>query len=560
MRAVDRGFAEVRDTLGSGLSQLGRTIESGFQQLTADFSWGLSELMWRADQQNQSLAEIRDLLTRPLDVQSKELRSRAVRSYDNGWMDEALDDFQEAIKKSRVDYVVAHYLGNIYLRRKNYEAAADWFGKSARWSRPEEPRHAAVALMHQALALLLSRAGSEAGDSRDAIACLDDALNLDPANIEVRFQRAQLRARAGSADLAVTDLEEAIDHDGRYLARALMEPDFQQIGDQIAVLVYWLTKSYSKTIERHLRLFTSFLRQFDEGIAIDNHVTENDDSEAFAQAVSLAASLYAAEDFHSVKEAQDLLLALPYPETRQRITGTYGATVEQVGREKAAVSLTRLYSLERLAQDRHEQRQAVVDEVCDYLRKPFAPLDSRGGSQTGAPTGHDSSPELQWRQAAQRLLARHLRAPNSRTANNGRKKAPETYWPGIRIELANATLVDADFSQCHFQNVNFHGAVFHGDAWFAGSSFGEEGMFAGARFKGDAIFGGQRFGNVIFEGRAIFDDVSIAGDAWFGGARFCGGSSFGHVTFGGLAAFVGATFRQSAKLRRRSLRKERRVR
>jgi tetratricopeptide (TPR) repeat protein len=320
--ALDRGFAGIRDTLGGGLYQLNRTIETGFQRLSAEFSWGLSELLWRADQQNAALAEIRDLLTRPLDVQSKELRARAIRSYDNGWMDEAVADFLDAMQKSRVDYVVAHYLGNIYLRREDYETAADWFRKSARWSRPEEPRHAAVALMHQALAMSLWGRGEEADYSRDAIACLDDALDLDPTNNEIRFQRAQLRARTGNADLAVADLEEVIDHDGRYLVRVLMESDFQGMGDQVADLVYWLTKSYAKIIERLLRQFTPFLRQFDEGIRVENLDTVinpysgNDDAETFAEAVNLAASLYSAGDFHSVQQAQNLLLALQFPERK----------------------------------------------------------------------------------------------------------------------------------------------------------------------------------------------------------------------------------------------------
>jgi hypothetical protein len=147
-------------------------------------------------------------------------------------------------------------------------------------------------------------------------------LELDPRNSEARFQRAQFHARAGEVASAATDLEEAIDHDGRYLVRALVEPDFQTMGDQIADLVYWLTKSYSKTIERQLSQFTPFLRQFEEGIRIDaldtviNPYSGNDDAEALAQAVSLAASLYSAGDFHSVQQAQDLLLALQYPERR----------------------------------------------------------------------------------------------------------------------------------------------------------------------------------------------------------------------------------------------------
>ena len=318
-RTLSRGLAELSYTVGSGLQQLNRTMEAGFGRLSAEFNWGLSELLWRADQQNETVAEIRDVLTRPLDTQSRELRARAIRSYDNGWMDEALADFLDAMEKSRVDYVVAHYLGNIYLRREDYQAAAEWFRKSARWSRPEEPRHAAVALMHQALACSL-RAEDDAANCREAITCLDEALNLDPTNIEALFQRAQFQARIGDSDQAISALEDVLDRDGRYLVRILMERDFQDMGRQVADLIYWLTKSYSKTIERQLRQLAPFLRQVDEGISIDdtdtvlNPYEGNEDVDTFVQAVALASSLYAAGDFHSVQQAQTLLLTLPDPE------------------------------------------------------------------------------------------------------------------------------------------------------------------------------------------------------------------------------------------------------
>jgi len=321
-KTLGRGFADLSLALGSGLRELSRTMEAGFQQMSAEFSWGLSELLWRADQQNETVAEIRDVLTRPLDTASKELRIRAIRSYDNGWMDEALADFLDAMGKSRVDYVIAHYLGNIYLRREDYDAAADWFMKSARWSRPDEPRHAAVALMHQALACALRRTGEDSDNCREAIACLDEALNLDPTNIEALFQRAQFLARIGDSDQAVIALEDVVDHDGRYLVRILIERDFQDMGDQIADLIYWLTRSYSRTIERQLRQLAPFLRQVAEGIRVEDTDTVidpyagNEDIEAFVQAVTLATSLYSLGDFHSVQRAQVLLLALRYPERR----------------------------------------------------------------------------------------------------------------------------------------------------------------------------------------------------------------------------------------------------
>ncbi len=336
------GLDSLTYALGSGLQHLNRTMEAGFQRISAEFSWGLSELLWRADQQNETVAEIRDVLTRPLDIQSKELRARAIRSYDNGWMDEALADFRDAMQKSRVDYVVAHYLGNIYLRREDYDAAADWFGKSARWSRPEEPRHAAVALMHQALAYSLRQSGNDTDNCREAIACLDEALSLDPTNIEALFQRAQFLARIGDPDQAITSLEEVLDHDGRYLVRILMERDFQDMGKQIADHVYWLTKSYSKTIERQLRQLAPFLSQVDEGIKVEgtdtviNPYKGDEGVEAFVQAVALASSLYALGDFHSVQRAQILLLALPSPERKTVRNKKLWIKPQKTGKDRAA--------------------------------------------------------------------------------------------------------------------------------------------------------------------------------------------------------------------------------
>lgn len=55
----------------------------------------------------------------------------------------------------------------------------------------------------------------------------------------------------------------------------------------------------------------------------------------------------------------------------------YAKAVEQLGHEKAPVRLGALYSLERLAQDKPERRQVVVDVICAYLRMPFSPTPSR---------------------------------------------------------------------------------------------------------------------------------------------------------------------------------------
>ncbi|HUC23069.1 MAG TPA: hypothetical protein VMA73_10220 [Streptosporangiaceae bacterium] len=321
-QTLGRGLAEVSRTVSTGLQLLDRTVEAGFQRLSAEFSWGLSELLWRADQQGEVVAQIRDALVRPLETQSRELRERAIYSYDQGWMDEALPDFLDAMEKSRIDYVVAHYLGNIYLRREEFDSAADWFGRSAKWSRPKEPRHAAIALMHQALAYALRPAADDAANCRQAIACLDEALSLDPTSLEATFQRAQYLARTGDFDQALPALEEVLDRDGRYLVRILLESDFQAMSERIADLVYWLTRSYARTIEKQLLLLAPLIHQAQEGILIDGTETvvnpyAGDEAAAeFIEVVRLASSLYAAGDFHSMQQAQVLLLTLDGLERR----------------------------------------------------------------------------------------------------------------------------------------------------------------------------------------------------------------------------------------------------
>jgi tetratricopeptide (TPR) repeat protein len=333
-------ISDLNRTISSGLEDLGQTLARGFQNLTVEFSWGLSGLLWLAEQQNETMAEIRDVLTRPLDVQSKELRARAIVSYERGWIDEAQADFLDAMEKSRVDYIVAHYLGNIYLLKEQYDSAANWFGKSARYSRPEEPRHAAVALMHQALAYSLRSSGEEIEDWRLATACLDQAMELDPTNVEMCFQRAHCLARTGASKSAIDALEIVIDHDGRYLAKVLMEPDFKPLDEEIANLVYWLTRSYARTIEAEFRRLAPFLKQIIEGITTDSADAINlsiDDAgvEAYLDAISFASWLYSCGDLYSVQQAQNLLLMLDRPALRTK------AKVSSRSKKKSKSSSTR---------------------------------------------------------------------------------------------------------------------------------------------------------------------------------------------------------------------------
>jgi len=252
--------------------------------------------------------------------------------------------------------------------------------------------------------------------------------------------------------------------------------------------------------------------------------------------------------------------------TERRITELYTKAVEQLGNDKAPVRLGGLYAMERLAQDNAAHRQTIVNVICAYLRMPFSPTDPTskpepeatedlGEPAAEAETRTDGNggtwqQERQVRLTAQRILAEHLR--DDRARDQGSTDPPGSrFWPGIRLNLDGATLMDFNLENAVMADANFGGATFTGDAGFGGATFTGDARFGGATFTGDARFDGAtftgdaRFDGTTFTGIAGFDEVTFTRYAWFDRATLTG-ASFGAVTFTGNARFGGATFPDGA--------------
>ncbi|WP_431977252.1 pentapeptide repeat-containing protein [Micromonospora haikouensis] len=175
------------------------------------------------------------------------------------------------------------------------------------------------------------------------------------------------------------------------------------------------------------------------------------------------------------------------------------AGVEECGavgqRVLAAAGGQREGALRRLAQLGAADpalRQEAVDAVCAYLRTPSEGVRADG-------------PDADDRRAAARVLAGLLRPAVA----------------AVGVDLAGATLVDADLGGCALAGARFDDARFLGTTSFAGARFAREAIFARA----------------LFYGEACFDDAEFAADAVFGRARFRGPASFAGAVFGGMAWF-----------------------
>jgi uncharacterized protein YjbI with pentapeptide repeats len=262
----------------------------------------------------------------------------------------------------------------------------------------------------------------------------------------------------------------------------------------------------------------------------------------------------------------------------------YSSAAQQLGDPQPAVRLAGVYAMAHLADEWAEQRQQCVDVLCAYLRLPWAgdPTQVEPNTTTTEHTWPDGAGqrkvtktysgragEREVRQTLVRVIASHLRP------DTGSITGSAISWSDLDIDLTNAALPDADFSNANFHgqasfrhaaflgpssfrrarfsgHASFVGARFSGGAIFEGARFSEAASFRGAQFSGMASFGRARFsGGAIFEvaqfsEAASFGEAQFYADAFFGGAQFSGPAAFGNARFSARSFFGGAQFSSAA--------------
>ncbi len=235
--------------------------------------------------------------------------------------------------------------------------------------------------------------------------------------------------------------------------------------------------------------------------------------------------------------------------TERRITELYTKAVEQLGSDKAPVRLGGLYALERLAQDNPAQRQTIVNVICAYLRMPFSPeLPSEPVSKVPRDLAKKAEAEAKvsevrntWQQerqvrlTAQRILADHLRIDWFHGESEPGPAGPE-FWPGMRLDLTGAILIDLNFYRVVTEEARFAETTFIGTAQFYAATLGSS-SFHEAKFTQDAAFS-----RVSFMGQADFSKATFADKSWFSMASFEWDADFNDASFSGNAMFYRTHF------------------
>jgi uncharacterized protein YjbI with pentapeptide repeats len=248
------------------------------------------------------------------------------------------------------------------------------------------------------------------------------------------------------------------------------------------------------------------------------------------------------------------------PEPAHQASDPFGHATDQLGSDKAAVRMSGLYWLERLAQDEPERRQTAMNVICGYLRMPFTPTSTRPtpGEDQAARDRHERwLEEREVRTLAQRILEGHL-YPHRHSGDHYHhfQDTVPTFWDNIHLDLSSANLIDFTLAHCRFDKALFIDTEFNGIADFSDIRI-RGASFDGARFKGDADFSSSKLGSCTFT-QATFDslatfsqaeldqpdfkDVEFSEIAKFYRTSFRWGASFNRAKFRGAAEFRAAQF------------------
>ena len=275
----------------------------------------------------------------------------------------------------------------------------------------------------------------------------------------------------------------------------------------------------------------------------------------------------------------------------------YAKAVEQLGDEKAPVRMGGVYTLVGLVDDWLEEKslsdderlkegQAIINNLCAYIRSPFTLVSYYDELSQASPTPEgiykDKEEEFYADKAVLESEADvrlgiikeihdHIQA--SRENNWGPWSNFEYNFSGsvffYPVELTNSYYKKpVNFSGSHYyKKVDFSGSTYEKDATFSNSNFrstyeGEanfssstyEGWadFTGSTYEGWADFTGSTyegwadFYGSTYEGRAYFYDSTYEGRAYFYDSTYESGADFYGSTYEDGAYFTGSTYEDGA--------------
>lgn len=197
----------------------------GLIKLGPVFEWGISDVIWRFEQNSQYFKQVfAEISIQYKDQNIKRLNQKAELGYQKGWFDEALKDFLKVEKRGGADFSVYISIGMIYLFHMiNKNKALEYFEKAETAIKSKSNFYASYALMYQAL---IKR---DMGLIEEAELLSKKAASISSTYAEVLYQNAQYNMMLGRTDNAIAMIKKTLSVDISYGLKIINEKDFKSL-------------------------------------------------------------------------------------------------------------------------------------------------------------------------------------------------------------------------------------------------------------------------------------------------------------------------------------------
>jgi tetratricopeptide (TPR) repeat protein len=247
-------------------------IVDSIEDLRALFDARFAEIIWLLEQNHKELItlleKIHNAMITPKETEAREKTKWAIKDYNEGRFDKAIEHFNISYKLYPQDFIVYLFLGNIYLFEKknpekaleNYKLALDYIADSSSY-------YTSLALLH----IGFSHYGM--GNFQDAYIAASNAIQKNPKLSEANYLCAQNCSKLGRYDEATNYLRKAIDADRGYSLRALADEDFVPMSSKFKDLMEELTRSEKAKAKEEIIKTNQLLNTFND-VGAPNEVKE----------------------------------------------------------------------------------------------------------------------------------------------------------------------------------------------------------------------------------------------------------------------------------------------
>ena len=257
-KTFNEGFDSVNNRLDLGFAGISSEIGAMTAAMTAGFDQMKVSLDYWGNEICDKLDAIHDIVNNPLLTASRELYRRAVANAKKQFFEEALEDIKGAVEKNKTDYISWGLMGRIYLfgvsefsNAIDVPKALEAFTNACKYISPdtdeseEAKKMAAEYYFYAAYAnYILANESRIANNTEDVKKYLEDSVKansksfaLSNTMFEALYDKARAYSLLQQKESALKTLEEAIRADGLYSVKALGDPDFKWLENDIVSLI-----------------------------------------------------------------------------------------------------------------------------------------------------------------------------------------------------------------------------------------------------------------------------------------------------------------------------------